>query len=98
MSDLYPIVKIIWDDSITDNGRWKTIEEAIEWHEGIASDGVTVGHLLFDDVDHIVVSLSVMYHTKERRHADTVTHNVIRIPKGCIKEVKYLISDDTQDK
>jgi len=90
MKTIYPLIKITWDDSITDDGRWKFIEDVIEWSDDITSIGVTVGHLLFEDDNYYVIALSVMYQSKEQTHSTTQAHNVLRIPKAVVTEIKVL--------
>jgi hypothetical protein len=92
MKDIFPIVKVTWTDSVADDCRWKSIEDAIEWDEETTAHGVTVGHLLYDDGTHVVIALSVMYHTEEQKYSDTAAHSLLRIPKGCIESMITLIN------
>jgi hypothetical protein len=87
---MYDVVKIIWDDSMSDSLKWRTVEDALDWNEEAVSIIYSVGYLLFEDDGYYVLTLSYHPSVEDAGHTDTNVHGLLRIPKCSVKEIVVL--------
>lgn len=73
----FPVVIVTWVDAATDNG-WTDTDEA---HDFVPPECMTVGYLVADKPDHLVLA---------QTHGGNEMGNRWVIPRGMIKAVRTL--------
>jgi len=86
----FDIVLVKWDDAVADDISWKSADSAMEWSEDLNSVVYTVGFLIEENDNYILLALSVMPLIEHAGDRDTNVHGVFRIPKASIAEMKVL--------
>jgi hypothetical protein len=86
-----PIVEITWLDSHGWSG-WRTPEDVEDWIKEGLPKITTLGCLLAEDKDQIIVAQSVTsnFLPLARSTSHTSVDNLMRIPKCCILKRKVL--------
>jgi len=79
----FPLVKIIWEDIITDDNAWRTIDDALDWADSESMLVHQVGYLLDEDENHYVLVGSIF--------ADGSQVSIItKIPRGTVTKIEHL--------
>jgi hypothetical protein len=90
----FDIVLIKWDDSVADDFSWKSVDSALEWNEDLFSFVYSIGFLIDNSDEYVLLSLSVMPLAEDAGDKDTNVHGVFRIPKSSILEMKILVKGE----
>jgi hypothetical protein len=90
----YDIVLIEWDDAVADDISWKSVDSAMDWSEDLTSNVYTVGFLLEETDDYVLVGLSLMPLIEHAGDKDTNVHGVFRIPVSAIADIKVLVKSE----
>lgn len=88
----FDIVHVRWDDSMSDDGAWKSVNDVLEWDEELQSTVESAGFLLYEDDNYIVIALSQVCLTEDAGFNETKVHGCLRIPKCSIKESAVLLN------
>ena len=87
----HDIVLVIWDDAVTDDPTWKSVDDALDWSEDLKSQVYTVGFLLNDEEHYVLLAQSIMPLIEHAGDRDTNANGIFRIPKSAISETKILV-------
>jgi hypothetical protein len=79
----YPLVYILWNDIVSGETGWKTLDEAMEWADNEEGLVHQTGFLVEDDGDHVTLIDSYF---KDSETVGTPT----KIPKQNVKFIKKI--------
>jgi len=86
-----PLVEVLWMDSSSTTG-WKTVERVREWIEEGIYEALTVGFLLYEDRNEVVIAQTLSQKFFDPGEDDnwSSVDCMFRIPRKCIKRKTIL--------
>lgn len=85
------MVKVLWEDAFAIDQKWRTISKAVKQVSKETTRCFTVGMVLEDTTEVLVVGLSISQDPIDAK--DDINDGLIVIPKSAIKAI-YTLSEE----
>lgn len=87
----YPIVYCVWEDIVSTDTAWKSLDEAIDWVDSESGLVSQVGFMLEKNDEYLILMDSFF------NNEDTIGA-ITRIPIECVRYIKKMSIDDYKKK